>query len=189
MDYIKKKYWIIICLVWSGICLAAEIQLKEISKMEQAINEAKFIKFDQGFFTIIPATFVSNPDTNKEKNRNKEEALFSEIIARQRIGYNQSHRFIGPTYIFYPDIFRLRENNSLDYIGKFKVSDETMKEAIRQKKGVFLPFDCGVIIYWIHEFSNDISLFENKKNSIIHIVQEKKAAVKNLSYNMEFIGK
>lgn len=154
-----------------------------VSNSNYSMNEQITpIKLDNGLLTLVPDTsthlkvkgffnldyFIG--ETKKPERLSTLASLLS--IAKTTIDdYDgKSEKFLQK-FIFCPTIVRVEEDNSLKNLGSLSASyHEEAKEACRERKALFYPYQQGLILYSLNKL--DSNLFETKKIELEKMVME-----------------
>jgi len=151
------------------------------------MNEIEPIRINNGLLTKVPALFVTTKYTNNLLGTD----IFLNDIEREEtpvsLGSLMSRKYtttdsegnvkrIIPQKLFLPTIIEVLDNNGLKNIGSFsKPECKDAKEACRQNKAIFYPFQQGLIIYSAcKDLASILDVFQRNKKEL------EKAAHQNL---------
>jgi hypothetical protein len=162
------------------LCLVLSLSILWTHHNYCAENQIQPIKIDNGLLTTVPGIVVA---TKKASFFDATECFHDGIIRKniqfslaELMSVNYANMQLNPvvisfnTRLFLPTIVKVQDNNLIN-LGSFcKQTHKEAKEACRQNKALFYPFQQGVIVYGTKQ--SDLDIFQEKKEDIEKMASE-----------------
>ncbi len=168
--YVKQKEY---CMSIQKLCLFLSLFSLWTHHSYCAMNEIEPIKIDNGLLTEVPKILLATKGyffdgarrVNKGVLRADTTSTLAELMAinRTEIEFDPLQRGI-PYLLFFPTVVKAIDNNLINLGSYCKAKHKEAKEACRQNKAIFYPFQQGLIIY--SNQLSDFKFFREKKKEL-----------------------